>query len=308
MGSMVGWGSRLVIAALVSPPRGEGPAQPRRFEFPRAAHGYGLPAYRSTRPTTPAPTGPCGGLRPDHALDQSFTDYDPESELMRLCDRAGGPPSRSSDDLFDILARSKAMYRAVRRRLRPLDRPGRPPLAAAPAATRSSPIPTCSARPWPASAPTRSRSTRGEPDRPPGRPGMKLDLGGIAKGYASHEAIKALKALGITRCLVAGSGDIAAGDPPPGRGRLEDRVAPLEAAGDVEAGAVHPAQECRRLDLGRRRAFVEIGGVRYSHVVDPKTGLGMTERGSVTVIAPDGITADGLDTAICVLGPDKGWA
>jgi thiamine biosynthesis lipoprotein len=52
--------------------------------------------------------------------------------------------------------------------------------------------------------------------------------------------------------------------------------------------------------------FVELGGRRFSHIVDPKTGLGLTERCSVTVIAPDGITADALATAVTVLGPERG--
>jgi thiamine biosynthesis lipoprotein len=59
---------------------------------------------------------------------------------------------------------------------------------------------------------------------------------------------------------------------------------------------------------GDAEQFVEIDGVRYSHVVDPKTGLGLTERRSVTVIALEGMTADGLDTAACILGPEKGLA
>ena len=46
--------------------------------------------------------------------------------------------------------------------------------------------------------------------------------------------------------------------------------------------------------------------MRYSHIVDPRTGLGLTERSSVTVVAPDGATADALDTAACVLGPERG--
>ena len=52
--------------------------------------------------------------------------------------------------------------------------------------------------------------------------------------------------------------------------------------------------------------FVEIGGVRYSHVLNPKTGVGMTDRSLVTVVARDGLTADGWDTAVDVLGPEKG--
>jgi thiamine biosynthesis lipoprotein len=52
--------------------------------------------------------------------------------------------------------------------------------------------------------------------------------------------------------------------------------------------------------------FVEIGGVRYSHIVDPHTGVGLTDRSLVTVFAKDGITADGLSTTVSVLGPGDG--
>src|SRR5213079_2954113 len=51
---------------------------------------------------------------------------------------------------------------------------------------------------------------------------------------------------------------------------------------------------------------LEIGGKRYSHIVDPRTGIGLTDHSLVTVIAPDGITADSLATAVSVLGPEKG--
>jgi len=57
---------------------------------------------------------------------------------------------------------------------------------------------------------------------------------------------------------------------------------------------------------GDTRRFVEIAGTRYSHIIDPKTGLGLTRRIGATVICPDGMTADALDTAVCVLGPQKG--
>jgi len=52
--------------------------------------------------------------------------------------------------------------------------------------------------------------------------------------------------------------------------------------------------------------FIEIGGRRFSHIVDPKTGLGLTRRTSVTVISVEGIAADSLATAACVLGPERG--
>jgi len=57
---------------------------------------------------------------------------------------------------------------------------------------------------------------------------------------------------------------------------------------------------------GDTRRFVELGGRRYSHIIDPKTGLGLTRRIGATVVCPDGMTADALDTAVCVLGPEKG--
>ena len=56
------------------------------------------------------------------------------------------------------------------------------------------------------------------------------------------------------------------------------------------------------------KQFVEIGGRRYSHIVDPRTGQALTDRSSVTVIAPDGMTADGLASALSVLGPKQGLA
>jgi thiamine biosynthesis lipoprotein len=54
--------------------------------------------------------------------------------------------------------------------------------------------------------------------------------------------------------------------------------------------------------------YVEIRGRRYSHIIDPRTGQALTERSSVTVVAPDGMTADGLASALSVLGPEKGLA
>ena len=66
------------------------------------------------------------------ALDAILSDYQPESELMRLCDQAGGPPVAVSADLFDVLDRSRPMYERSGRRLRRDDRPGRPALAPGP--------------------------------------------------------------------------------------------------------------------------------------------------------------------------------
>ena len=238
------------------------------------------------------------------ALDKALSDYDPESELMRLCDRAGGPPVEVGDDLFDVLARSVAMaersggafdptiapvVRLWRRARRERKLPDREALDRARSLVGYKKI-------------TLDRGAKTvRLDR-----GVKLDLGGIAKGYASEEAVRTIRALGITRALVAGAGDIVVGDPPPGEAGWSIGVAPLDAPGASQPETFLLLSNRAVSTAGDAERYVEIGGVRYSHIVDPKTGIGQTERSSVTVVARDGATADALDTAASVLGPVEG--
>jgi thiamine biosynthesis lipoprotein len=137
------------------------------------------------------------------------------------------------------------------------------------------------------------------------RTGMLLDLGGIAKGYAVDEAMAVLKQRGVTRALIAGGGDILARGAPPGSQGWVVGIATL-AHSDVP-GVRHFFLRDRAVSTsGDAQQYVEIGGVRYSHIVDPKTGLGLTGRNSVTVVAPNCVTSDALATAASVLGPTKG--
>ena len=301
MGSFVG--IALAIAALASPPRDGGPA-PRRFEAVETHMGSPFQVTFYTSDDASANRAFRAAFDRIAALDKSFTDYDPESELMRLCDRAGGPPVKVSDDLFDILSRSKVMaertggafdptiapvvrlWRRARREKK-LPEPELIREALARVGYRQITLDPS------------ARSVRLEP-------GVKLDLGAIAKGYASQEAVKTLKSLGITRSLVAGAGDIAAGDPPPGEAGWKVGIAPLEAPGMSKPERFLLLKNASVSTSGDAERFVEIGGVRYSHVVDPQTGIGKTGRSSVSVIHPDGATADALDTAISVLGPERG--
>jgi thiamine biosynthesis lipoprotein len=136
------------------------------------------------------------------------------------------------------------------------------------------------------------------------RPQMRLDLGGIAAGYAVDEALRTLKSRGIHRALVDASGDICVGDPPPGRTGWTIAV-------DLNSSAGGPSYRVELANAaittsGDMFQYVEIDGKRYSHIVDPKTGLGMTNHKSATVVAQDCITADSLATALCVLDIDSG--
>lgn len=135
-------------------------------------------------------------------------------------------------------------------------------------------------------------------------PGMRLDLGGIAKGYAADEALEVLAKRGIRSALIDAGGDVVLGDAPPGKPGWRIGVARLEVDGPPSHVLV--LSRAAIATSGDRWQYVEIGGTRYSHLVDPRTGLGLTDHSSVTVVAPDGITADGLASAVSVLGPEEG--
>ena len=131
-------------------------------------------------------------------------------------------------------------------------------------------------------------------------PGMQLDMGGIAKGYILDQALAVLKEAGLPRALIRAGGDIVVGAPPPGQDGWQVTVANAQPGQD-EIELAHAAIA----SSGDTQQFVEINGTRYSHVVDPRTGRGLTSRRAATVIAPDGITADSYATALTVLSPEK---
>jgi len=138
-------------------------------------------------------------------------------------------------------------------------------------------------------------------------PRMRLDVGGIAKGYTAEECLKVIRLYGITRALVGAAGDIATGDPPPGK--MGWRIK-LESLSDEEDPPVYVLLKNHYAisTSGDTERFVIIDSVRYSHIVDPRTGLGLANRVGVSVIAPDATTTDWASTAVSVLGPEKGLA
>jgi thiamine biosynthesis lipoprotein len=136
-------------------------------------------------------------------------------------------------------------------------------------------------------------------------PNMRLDLGGIAKGYAVDEALKTLRAHGVDRALAEGGGDVAVSEPPPGKTGWRFELSPLDVTNAPSARylSLTNAAISTSGDLYQR---LEIDGKRYSHIVDPHTGIGLTDHSLVSVIAPNSITADSLTKVVSVLGPEKG--
>jgi FAD:protein FMN transferase len=136
-------------------------------------------------------------------------------------------------------------------------------------------------------------------------PNVRLDLGGIAKGYATDQALKVLQGRGVNRALVAASGDIAIGGSPPGQPGW--RVALASPGPGTNAPActllLHNAGVSTS---GDAEQSIILDGVRYSHILDPATGLGLTHRIQASVIAPNATTTDALATTVCVLGAERG--
>ena len=237
-------------------------------------------------------------------LDGIMSDYRPTSELMRLCQKAGGGPVPVSEDLLVVLSQAQEVSRRSegafdvtigpvvklwRRARKSFQMPDPQDLAQARALVGYQKV----------NLDPKARTVELQ------QAGMLLDLGGIAKGYAADAALKVLQQHGVHRALIAISGDIVASGPPPGAEGWKVGLAPLDGARQPPTRFVL-LQHAAVSTSGDAEQYVELDGKRYSHIVDPKTGIGLVGRVGVTVIAKDGPTADCLATAACVLGPDRG--
>jgi len=126
-------------------------------------------------------------------------------------------------------------------------------------------------------------------------PGMRLDLGGIAKGYAAEAARAVLGENGIERSLVEIGGELALGRAPPGTAGWRVEL------GAGERGRAVLLENTVVATSGGSEQHIVIDGVSYSHVIEPGTGLGSTRPVTATVIGPAGALADALATACTLL-------
>ena len=281
-------------------------AEPARFEYEQPHMGtlFRIVLYAPDR--TIADKAATAVSERIEALNLIMSDYRADSELMKLCaafDSKVGEPVRVSAELFEVLAAAREvselsggafdvtvgpvvkLWRVARKtgRLPPPDE-----LAAARKLVGWKNVELSA----------KNRTVRLL------IPGMKLDLGGIAKGYAADEALKVARSFGISSAMVAASGDISVTDAPPGRD-----------AWRLEVGGLTRTSPRRVLNLknaavstsGDAEQHVVIDGIRYSHIVDPRTGVGLTGHRSVTVIAPRGILADSLTKMASILDADRAF-
>jgi thiamine biosynthesis lipoprotein len=132
-----------------------------------------------------------------------------------------------------------------------------------------------------------------------------LGLGGIAKGYIVDQAAKVLRDAGVKGFLAQAGGDLyGAGRKPDGSPWVSGVRDPRGPEGDFFA-VLELTDHAFSTAGDYARAYV-VGGKRYHHIIDPKTGYPATACRSVTIWAPDATTADGVDDAVFILGPERG--
>ena len=231
-------------------------------------------------------------------LNRSFSDYEADSELMRLVANGQGT---ASAELFDILSIARKIAEdtggafdvstaAHTRNWRRARITGKLPTQRQIAEAKAS-------SGW--------RKLRLEED---GRQvtleaaGMKLDLGGIAKGYAADAILAQLKHDGFPIASVAAGGDIAVGDPPPGSTGWKIAIAP---GGDSGARQTLTLANRAISTSGDAEQNVLIEGKTYSHIVDPETGLGLTQSSAVSVIGDCATDTDAFATAFSIVGKER---
>jgi len=235
-----------------------------------------------------------------HAVDRCMSPHKPESELSRINRDAARVPVPVSPELFHLLERALAFSRLsggafditfasaghlydYRERIRP----GPRDLERARAVIGHEGL-------------LLDPATRGVRFA---RPGMRIDLGGFAKGHAVDRGAAILRSRGVRHAIVTAGGDShIVGDR---RGRPWT-IGVADPRRPGELAAVLPLVDVALSTSGDYERYFEEDGVRYHHVLDPRTGASATGARSVTILAPDGLTSEALSKSVFVMGVEEG--
>ena len=230
-------------------------------------------------------------------LEQIFSDYREDSEVSQLSALAGtGEWKRASNDLWNVLIyarqvtdRSKGAFDftagALTKLWRKAFRQGEMPSEAAIQETLNT---------------VGLKQVKLDKQKVSLlKIGARLDFGGVAKGYAVDEALKVLKKRAVSIALVDGGGDIAVGNPPPNEIGWKVERTVYGEDGQLTKQSMTMANQAIATS-GPTERYLEHEGKRYSHIIDPRTGYGVTKRGIVSVVAPTCAEADAWATALSV--------
>ena len=288
----------------------------QRYTFEEAAMSMPVRIVVCAENEAVAKTAAEAAFRRVHELNDIMTDYDSASELMQMCRNGGqsGQPIAVSGDLFRVLQKSRQisidsggafdvtvgpMVRLWRRARRMHRFPEQQLLDEAKTLVGN--------ELWKLDETSQTVTLK--------RDKMRFDLGGIAKGDIIDQAILTLKDAGITAALVDAGGDLRVyGIPPSDKQTDNGKKNDSQNKRGWLIGVSAHGKEVARLvsgdialaSSGDLTQYVKLDGKRYSHIVDPKTGLGLTNQTAVTVFAPDAITADALASTLSILPPEEG--
>lgn len=235
-----------------------------------------------------------------HRIDWAMSPHKPQSELSRINREAAHGPVRLSDEMYGLLQQAIAFsklsdgafditYASVGQ------------LYDYRAGTAPSDAQREQARTligWQhLHLDARTRSLRF------GRPGMRIDLGGFAKGHAVDNGVAILRRHGIRHAMVSAGGDSHVLGDRCGRPWTVAIRDPRDAAGIV---AVLPLEDVAISTSGDYERYFERDGVRHHHLIDPRSGRSPDRVRSVTILAADGLTSEGLSKSVFVLGVEEG--
>ncbi len=278
----------------------------KKFVFEKAEMGVPFRITLFAESEAKAKDAAEAGFARVEALNRIFSDYEDDTELVRLSHTSGsGRAMKVSDDLWAVLARAQML---AARTNGAFDVTCGPLTGMWRNARRKHELPS----PERVAAMTTRVGWRKMRLDEKARtvellaPGMRLDVGSIGKGYAADEALKVVRAKGCPSAMVAGSGDISAGDPPPGRNgwRIEVVGLDLDDATSAPPPVVIEIANAAIATSGDRTQRLDANGRRLSHILDPRTGQPLTDHALVSVVATDGLTA-GISTACSVIGPKE---
>jgi thiamine biosynthesis lipoprotein len=230
------------------------------------------------------------------AVDATMSLYRPESALVRVNAHAAEHPEAVDEDLYECLARARALGATTDGAFDPTVLPLLKAWGAYPGLDHVA-AGNAEAVGWdglvldPAARTVAFR-----------RPGMGVDLGGIAKGFALDRARAALTRAGVARAVLDLGGNLAmmgAGPGPGWRIAVREPSAPEGSLGVLTLGPDQTASTSGNY----ARDFAHEGWRAPSHIYDPRNGRPVASGLTVTVWAPDGATAAALSTALLVLGP-----
>ncbi len=275
----------------------------QRFEFSETEMGLPFRIVLYANDSAQAQRASGAAFARVKQLNDILSDYDSDSELSRLSHTSGsGRAVHVSDDLWNVLSRAQFFSEKSR---------GAFDVTVGPVVNlwryarqvKRLPDPVKLERARKAVGYKKVRLNPKERTVELLVPDMRLDVGGIGKGYALDAAMKVLKTNGVVRALVSGGGDMAVSDVPPGKDGWKVELSSVETNAAKEFVLI---KNCGLATSGDMFQRLEIDGKRYSHIVDPRTGVGLTDHSLVTVIAPDATTADAVSKPVSVLGPLEG--